>query len=661
MSKTYDANSIQILEGLEAVRKRPGMYIGSTDSRGLHHLVWEILDNSIDEALNGYGDEISITIESNNIITIEDYGRGLPVGQHASGKNSLEVIFTILHAGGKFSSDGGYKSAGGLHGVGASVVNALSKWVQVTVHRDNKEYKMTFKDGGKDVSQISEKAYKGRSGSKISFLADDTIFSTTKYSFDVIKERVQESAFLLSGLKFNLKDLRDTTKPKELTFQYENGLNSFMEYLHEDKKVLHKPILITNNNNPTKQQEGITIDIALQYTETYQENTYSYVNLVRTKDGGTHETGFKVGLTRAINDFARKNNLLKAKEKNFDGSDIREGLTSIVAIGVPENILQFEGQTKGKLGTPQAKSIVENMVNEQVGYYLEENRDFATQLIKKIQKSALARQMARKARDEAREGKKGKRIEKTLSGKLVTAQKRDPSRNELYLVEGDSAGGTAKQGRDSKFQAILPLRGKVLNVERATLASVYKNEELNTIVHCIGAGIGSDFDIKYCNYDKIIIMTDADVDGSHIQILLITFLYTYMRPMIEQGHVFIAKPPLYKVTSGKNSVYCYTDEELELYRTKWGKLTIQRYKGLGEMNADQLWETTMNPDNRTLIRVTVDDGILAEKRIKLLMGDKAEPRREWIDENINFSEVDTFTLENSKNKPNTRQKAKVKE
>ena len=553
-TKKYDETSIQILEGLEAVRKRPGMYIGSTDARGLHHLVWEIVDNAIDEALNGYGKTIKITIEKNNVIQVEDEGRGMPVGMHSSGVPALQVIFSVLHAGGKFGGEGGYKTAGGLHGVGASVVNALSSWLEVTVAYDGNLYQMKFSDGGKKVSPLIHLGKTNKSGSIVRFLADKSVFSTLDYSIALINERARESAFLLKGITMIVKDERTQ---KTETYHYEKGLDAFLEYLNEDRTVLHKTLSFFGTFN------DIGVEVALQYTDDYQENTYSFVNLVRTADGGTHEIGYKSALTKTMNDFARKLGILKEKDKNFEGNDIREGLTSVVSVTVPEKILQFEGQTKGKLGTPDAKSAVENFVSEKLMFYLEENRDFATMILKKIQKASQAREAARKAREDARKGKKNGRSERILSGKLSPAQSKDSRKNELFLVEGDSAGGSAKQGRDSKYQAILPLRGKVLNTEKASLGEIEKNEELNTIIHALGAGAGSDFEVEDCNYGKVILMTDADTDGAHIQVLLLTFFYRYMRTLIETGHVYIAQPPLFKITRGKTIEYAYDESELQ--------------------------------------------------------------------------------------------------
>ena len=638
MANRYDDNSIQILEGLEAVRKRPGMYIGSTDSRGLHHLIWEIVDNSIDEALNGYGKKIQITLEADGSVTVQDEGRGMPIGQHASGVNTLQVIFTVLHAGGKFSSEGGYKTAGGLHGVGASVVNALSEWLTVEVAHDGELVRMEFADGGKKIGKLEHLGKTNRTGSTVRFKPDPRIFSTTEYKYDVVCERAREEAFLLSGIAMVVSDKRNKKNETE-TYLYEDGLTAFLEYLHEDRNVLMNPVKFSGEAN------GIQVEAAFQYTDDYQENTYSFVNLVRTGDGGTHEVGFKGAFTKAINDYARKYGLLKAKDKNLEGGDVREGLTTILSVSVPEGLLQFEGQTKSKLGTPQAKTAVEAVVSEKLSFWLEENRNQSDTLVRKMLKASLARIAARKARDEIRKGKRVGKGEKVLSGKLAPAQTKDARVKELFLVEGDSAGGSAKQGRDSHYQAILPLRGKVLNTEKCTLADIEKNEELNTLIYTLGAGVGPDFDYKESNYGKVIIMTDADDDGSHIQILLLTFFYRYMRPLLEQGMVYIALPPLYKVTKGKTTEYVYSDQELDALRRKLGKVEIQRYKGLGEMNATQLWETTMDPSQRTLIKVGISDGVKAERRVTVLMGDKAELRRKWIEDNVSFTLEDTFDLE----------------
>ncbi len=642
-TKRYEDDDIQILHGLDPVRKRPGMYIGSTDSHGLHHLIWEIVDNSIDEALNGYGKKITITLNADGSCTVEDEGRGMPIGMHKSGVNTLQVIFTVLHAGGKFTSEGGYKTAGGLHGVGASVVNALSEWLVAEVAHDGKLVRMRFEHGDKKIGKLEDLGPTSRHGSRVTFKPDPACFTTTEFKFDTVLERAREEAFLLSGISIICRDLRGK-KPVTETFCYEDGLIAFLDYLHEDRTVLMPPVKFSGTYQ-VDAKTAIKADIAFQYTDDYQENTYSFTNLVRTSDGGTHEIGYKSAFTKAVNDYARKYGLLKEKDKNLEGSDVREGLTSIISVTVPEEILQFEGQTKGKLGTPQAKNAVDAVVSEKLAFWLEENRDLSDSLVRKMMKASLAREAARKARDEARKGKKANKGEKLLSGKLAPANSKDASIKELFLVEGDSAGGSAKQGRDSHFQAILPLRGKVLNTEKCTMSDIEKNLELNTLTHAIGAGIGPDFDWQESNYNKIIIMTDADVDGSHIQILLLTFFYRYMRPLIEHGMVYIALPPLYRVTKGKTLEYCYTDDELDACRKKLGKIEVQRYKGLGEMNASQLWETTMDPETRSLIKVNINDGVLAEKRVSVLMGEKVAPRKKWIEDNISFTLEDDFKVE----------------
>lgn len=641
----YSDDAIQVLEGLEAVRKRPGMYIGSTDKRGLHHLVYEVVDNSVDEILNGYGNEINVIINEDESITVADNGRGMPTGTHRSGKPTVEVIFTVLHAGGKFGQ-GGYKTSGGLHGVGASVVNALSESLSVEIHRDGEIFEQQFAHGGVPQTKLIKKGKTKKTGTTVTFKPDAEIFkSATSFNFETLSERLQESAFLLQNLKITLEDRR-VGKERSEVYHYEEGIKAFVSYVNEGKEVLHDVALFQGTANE------IEVDVSFQYNDQYSESIMSFVNNVRTKDGGTHEVGFKTAMTRVFNEYARRIGDLKAKDKNLEGNDIREGLTAIISVRIPEHLLQFEGQTKSKLGTPEARSAVDAIVAEKLPFYLEEKGQLSKSLVKKAIKAQQAREAARKAREDARSGKKNKRKDTLLSGKLTPAQSKNTEKNELYLVEGDSAGGSAKLGRDRKFQAILPLRGKVINTEKARLEDIFKNEEINTIIHTIGAGVGNDFNLKDSNYNRIIIMTDADTDGAHIQVLLLTFFFKYMRPLVMAGRVYIALPPLYKLEKGKGKnkkiAYAWTDEELEKLQREMGKgFVLQRYKGLGEMNPDQLWETTMNPETRTLIRVQIDDEVRSSQRVSTLMGDKVAPRREWIERHVQFGmQEDLSILEN---------------
>lgn len=641
----YNDEAIQVLEGLDAVRKRPGMYIGSTDHRGLHHLVFEIVDNSVDEILAGFGNTITVTIHKDDSISVADEGRGYPTGMHQTGKPTPEVILTVLHAGGKFGQ-GGYKTSGGLHGVGASVVNALSSWLEVVIHRDGAIYRQRFEHGGKPVTTLEKTGQSKKTGTTVHFKPDNTIFSSTSFHYDTLSERLREAAFLIKGVKIMLIDERPDEGVEKETFQFDTGLEAFVSYLNEDKETLHPVVSFQGTH------DEIEVDFAFQYNDGFTENTLSFVNNVRTKDGGTHELGAKSAITRVVNEHARKLQLLKERDKNLDGNDIREGFTAIISVRIPEDKLQFEGQTKGKLGTPVARSAVDNVISEKLVFFLQENPEISNNLIRKAIKASQAREAARKAREDARSGKKNKRKDAMLSGKLTPAQSRNPKRNELYLVEGDSAGGSAKQGRDRKFQAVLPLRGKVINTEKAKLADIMKNEEIRTIIYAIGGDVGADFDISNINYDKIVIMTDADTDGAHIQVLLLTFFYRYMRPLIEAGRVYIALPPLYKVSKGsgkkEKTEYAWDEEALKGAIQKVGKgYILQRYKGLGEMDATQLWETTMDPETRTLVRVTVDDIARAERHVSTLMGDKVEPRRKWIERNVAFGlDEDSNILDN---------------
>ena len=624
----YNADQIQVLEGLEAVRKRPGMYIGSVSVRGLHHLVYEIVDNSVDEALAGYCKKISITIEPGNIVTVEDDGRGVPVDIHPKTKiSAAETVYTVLHAGGKFGGDSGYKVSGGLHGVGASVVNALSEWTEVTIKRDGGIFQMKF-ERGKTVMPLQRIGDSNETGTKVRFLADNTIFETLNYEYEVLENRFREMAFLTKGLNIVLKDIREE-EIKKSEFCFEGGLISFIEYLDKNKeKINEKPIYIEKGGD-------IPVEIALQYTTSYSENILSFVNNINTIEGGTHLEGFKRALTKVFNDYARNHNIIKEKDGNLQGEDIREGITAVVSVKVKEP--QFEGQTKTKLGNSEVAGIVQSNVNEALSTFLEENPAIAKAILEKCISAARARDAARKARELVR--RKSVLENTTLPGKLADCSEKDASLCEVYIVEGDSAGGSAKQGRDRRFQAILPLWGKMLNVEKARADKIYNNDKLQPVILAVGAGIGSDFDITKIRYGKVIIMADADVDGSHIRTLLLTFFFRYMRPLVENGNVYLAQPPLYKLSrKGMKDVYCYTDEQLEQHLQELGRdgMNIQRYKGLGEMNPEQLWETTMNPETRTLVQVQVEDAIKADEIFTVLMGDEIGPRRQFIEENARF-------------------------
>ena len=629
----YGAEQIQVLEGLEAVRKRPGMYIGSTSVRGLHHMVYEIVDNGVDEALAGYCTEINLVIEPGNIISVQDNGRGIPVEIHPKTHiSTAETVYTVLHAGGKFGGDSGYKVSGGLHGVGASVVNALSEWVEVTIERDGGIYTMSF-ERGKTVKKLEKIGESKKTGTKVRFLADNTIFESLDYEYEVLEKRMREIAFLTKGLKITIEDKREEN-PQKAEFCYEGGLKSFVEYLNKNKEKIHPtPIYIEKSGE-------VPVEIAIQYTTSYSENIYTFVNNINTIEGGTHLEGFKRALTKVFNDYARSHNILKEKDNNLQGEDIREGITAVVSVKVKEP--QFEGQTKTKLGNSEVTGVVQSMVNEALSTFLEENPQIAKAILEKCVSASRAREAARKARELVR--KKSNLETSTLPGKLADCSSKVADECEVYIVEGDSAGGSAKQGRDRKFQAILPLWGKMLNVEKARADKIYGNDKLNPVIVAIGAGIGSEFDITKIRYGKVIIMADADVDGAHIRTLLLTFFFRYMRPLIENGNVYLAQPPLYKLSKkGMEDVYCYTDEDLDkAYKDLAEKgiardtLSLQRYKGLGEMNPEQLWETTMNPETRILVKVTMDDAIKADEIFTLLMGDEVEPRREFIQKNAKY-------------------------
>lgn len=619
----YGAEQIQILEGLEAVRMRPGMYIGSTSERGLHHLVYEVVDNSIDEALAGYCDHIDVTIHKDNSITVVDNGRGIPVDMHESGKPAVEVVLTVLHAGGKFGGDG-YKVSGGLHGVGVSVVNALSTSMEVQVKRDGKIYEIAF-ERGVTTKPLTIVGTTTETGTRVHFVPDPEIFSVTTYSYETLRHRLRELSFLNHGITIGLHDERVEPVRSE-QFHFDGGISSFVEHLNRKKEVLNpEPIYFNGVKDDT------VVEIAMQYNDSYQENIYSFVNNINTEEGGTHLAGFKLALTRAANDFARKQGILKDKDSNLSGDDVREGLTCVISLKIREP--QFEGQTKTKLGNSEVRGIVDSIVTEGLSEYFDENPAITKRIIDKAIMAARAREAARKARELTR--RKNALEVSSLPGKLADCSVKDPDQAEIYLVEGDSAGGSAKQGRDRRFQAILPLRGKILNVEKARLDKIFANAEIRTMITAFGTGISEDFDLSKRRYGKIIIMTDADVDGAHIRTLLLTFLYRYMKPLIEHGHVYIAQPPLYQIRKGKKHWYTYSDDELSKKLDEVGRdgVTVQRYKGLGEMNPEQLWETTMDPEGRTMLRVEMEDAEEADELFTILMGDKVEPRRQFIEEN----------------------------
>ena len=630
----YGADQIQVLEGLEAVRKRPGMYIGSTSVRGLHHLVYEIVDNCVDEAMAGYCTEINVAIEPGNVISVEDNGRGIPVEIHPKTHiSTAETVYTVLHAGGKFGGDSGYKVSGGLHGVGASVVNALSDWTEVTIQRDGGIYQMYF-EKGKTVKKLEKIGNSKKTGTKVRFLADETIFETRNYDYETLETRFREIAFLTKGLKITIEDRRDEENVKKAEFCFEGGLKSFVEFLNKNKEKLHPTPIYIERNGETP------VEIAIQYTTAYTENIHTFVNNINTVEGGTHLEGFKRALTKVFNDYARSHNFLKDKDSNLQGEDIREGITAVVSVKVREP--QFEGQTKTKLGNSEVTGVVQSMVNDALSTFLEENPNVAKAILEKCVSASRAREAARKARELVR--RKSALETTTLPGKLADCSSKVAEECEVYIVEGDSAGGSAKQGRDRKFQAILPLWGKMLNVEKARADKIYGNDKLNPVIVAIGAGIGNEFDITKIRYGKVIIMADADVDGAHIRTLMLTFFFRYMRPLIENGNVYLAQPPLYKLSKrGMEDIYCYTDEgldqafaELEAKGIARDTLAIQRYKGLGEMNPEQLWETTMDPANRILVKVTMEDAIKADEIFTILMGDEIEPRREFIEQNAKY-------------------------
>ncbi len=634
----YNADKIITLKGLEAVRKRPGMYIGSTDVHGLHHLVWEIFDNAVDEALAGFASEIKVTLKKDSSVVVEDNGRGIPVDKHKDGKTGVELVFTELHAGGKFNTDS-YKTSGGLHGVGSSVVNALSSKLFATVYRNKKEYVTSFENGDKITQRTLEIGPTSKKGTKIQFWPDYKIFKNSQLSYEVISERLKESSFLLSGIKIIVKD--ENTQSQE-EFKYDDGIKSFVEFVNSSKTKLSGVIFLKEKN------ADMEVEIGMQYTDSYSETIISFVNNVKTKEGGTHETAFKNMLTKVINDFGREKGYIKTREPNFEGADVREGLTAIISVKISETFLEFSGQTKDKLSTPEIKKLVDEVIQKELYFWLNENKKISEKILLKSKQSKDARDAARKARSDSRKTKDKLSEVKILSGKLTPAQSKIPAERELFLVEGDSAGGSAKLGRNRKYQAILPLRGKIINTEKARLLDILKNEEIGTIINTVNAGIGSDFDIKKVKYHKVIIMTDADTDGAHIQILLLTFFFRYMRPLILAGMVYIAQPPLFKLkyTKSKKVVqeYLWNEDELATFMKTNKSVEIQRYKGLGEMNSEQLWETTMDPETRTLIKVNIDDVAIIERRVSVLMGDHVEPRKEWINKNVKFTMEDDFEI-----------------
>ncbi|WP_415750782.1 DNA topoisomerase (ATP-hydrolyzing) subunit B [Erysipelothrix rhusiopathiae] len=633
MSNSYTSSDIQVLEGLEAVRKRPGMYIGTTASRGLHHLVWEIVDNGIDEALAGFATEIIVNVDKDNVISVSDNGRGIPVGIHAkTGVSTAETIFTVLHAGGKFGG-GAYKVSGGLHGVGASVVNALSEWLEVKIYLDGIEYYLRFEEGGKVAVPLKEVGKTDKKGTTVRFKADPTIFTeTTEFSHDVLRDRLRQIAFLNKGIKLVFQDEREPEETRHLEFVYEDGLREYVQYMNANKSPIHEEIVYCEG-----EEEGILVEVSMQYNDGFTPNIYSFCNNINTHEGGTHEDGFKLALTRVINNYAKEHNLLKKDDDGFLGDDVREGLTAIISVKHPDP--QYEGQTKTKLGNSEVRKIVSSVFGEQLERFLMEHPDDAKIIVDKAAIASKARVAARKARELTR--RKGALEVSSLPGKLADCSNRNPSECEIYIVEGDSAGGSAKQGRDSKFQAILPLRGKVINVEKARLHKIFDNNEIRMMITAFGTGVSDEMDIDKLRYHKIIIMTDADVDGAHIRTLLLTFFYRFLRPLIENGFVYIAQPPLYKISRGNKIAYAYEEEELDELKVEFGdRFNVQRYKGLGEMNPEQLWDTTMDPETRTLIQVTIDDAMEADVIFETLMGDEVAPRREFIQANAEYADLD---------------------